>query len=90
MRERMMIIRLITQLVWFRDYTTYRGVLPSELEPYISNVIQEARNMVDWLPQSDKLCNAKSGIGFVCGLFPHVATPHVAYNHEGAEIYRWQ
>lgn len=54
MKERLMIIRLITQLMWFKNFMVYRGVMPTDLEPYLAYEIKEAKNLVNWLSDNVK------------------------------------
>lgn len=50
MKERLMIIRLVTQLMWLRNYMAYRGVIIPDggVDQFIAGEIEEARALVDW------------------------------------------
>lgn len=63
--ERMMIIRLIIQLQWMRDFMKYKSVMPTEIEPYINSVIEEARMSVNWVKgnESEKETNPRRQMG---------------------------
>lgn len=52
--ERVMIIRLIIQLTWMKDYMSWKGVMPEEIKPYVVFEIEEAKKLVGWEKEKDE------------------------------------